>query len=226
MTLFAARQNRRPLQAGRTRRVAERRVRGAGDVGIAVGVGLEALAAALLRVLGIKRAAAQQLLEEHMPRGVEVGEAGLEGVAVHLGAAAQTDQAAQVAVQLDGGEARVRDAVEAVDVLRHHARHQPEPPQLADRPVSRVGLRPLQTPPPQEAARPVPLARLVRRHELVEVDRPVALILRVRPLCAAVVCQPGRCRQARARQQHGLILMRMPVVAVAVGAFGVFRNCS
>lgn len=140
MALRTVRQDRRPLETRRARRVAERRVRRAGDVGIAVRVGLEALLPPLVGVLGVEGATAQQVAQERGPRGIQLRQARLEGVAVHLLATAQTDQLAQVPVQLHGAQTRMCHVVEAVHVLRHHRRHHSQLPQIADRNVPCVRL--------------------------------------------------------------------------------------
>lgn len=111
--------------------------------------------------------------------------------------------------------------METVHVLRHQARHPPQAPQLADRVVSRVGLRPVQAPPPEEAARPVPLARLVAAHELVEVDRSVALVLRVCAVGPAVVGEARGGREPRARQDDGFVVVVRCLVLVVTRGFGV-----
>lgn len=111
--------------------------------------------------------------------------------------------------------------METVHVLRHQARHQPQAPQLADRVVSRVGLRAVQAPPPEEAARPVPLARLVAAHELVEVDRSVALVLRVCAVGPAVVGEARGGREPCARQDDGFVVVVRRLVLVVTRGCGV-----
>lgn len=108
-------------------------------------------------------------------------------------------------MQLDGAQARVREVVERIDVLRHHGVDEAEPAQVADRKVGGVGTRAVQAAPPQERAGPVPLAGFVRGNELVVVDRAVGLVLGVGALGAAVVGQARRDAHAGAGEEDGLV---------------------
>ncbi len=50
------------------------------------------------------------------PCGIKARELGLESGAWVLAAAGQADERAEVAVEFDGGEVRVREGMEAIDV--------------------------------------------------------------------------------------------------------------
>ena len=90
-------------------------------------------------------------------------------------------------MELDRRQTRMCPRMERVHVLRHDAADKALLPQLRNSMVCRVRLALMQAGPAQVAPRPVPLAPLVVRDKLVEVDGSVALVLRVGPVVAAVV---------------------------------------
>lgn len=95
------------------------------------------------------------------------------------------------------------DVVKRVDVLRHYPADVPQLPQVADREVCCVRLGAVQSPPPEEGARPVPLPRFVRGDEFVEVDGAVAPVLRVGAVGAAVVGEAGGDGDTGAGEEEG-----------------------
>jgi hypothetical protein len=109
---------RRRRQTRRTRGVSEGRVGRVGDINVAVGIRLEALFPALGRVLRVEGARGEHFVEERRPGGVQAGELGLEGAARVFVVAGEADEGAEVAVEFDSGEGRVRGWVERVDVWR------------------------------------------------------------------------------------------------------------
>jgi hypothetical protein len=91
--------------------------------------------------------------------------------------------------------------------LRDQPPYNAHPSQLPARLVRPIRLRLIQRRPAQEASSPISLPRLVILTELVEVDRPVRLVQRIRPFRAAIVCQPGRYRYACAGEEQRLAAM-------------------
>ena len=99
------------------------------------------------------------------------------------------DECAEIAMELDGRQIRMCPWMERVHVLRDDAANKALLAQRRNRIVGRIGFALMQAGPAQVTPRPVSLAPFVVRDELVEVDGPVALVLCVGSVVAAVVCQ-------------------------------------
>lgn len=219
---------RRRRQTRRTRGVSERRVRRIRHINVAVGIRLEAFFSALVRVLRIQRARGEHFVEEGRPGGVQAGELGLEGAARVFVAAGQADEGAEVAVEFDGGEGRVRGWMEGVDVwscgisftrafdcqerrdvrtLCNHASYHAHLAQVSTRAMCIVRPRPFEVRPAQETPGPVSFARLMVLAEFIEVDWLIRLVQCIRPILSSIVCQARCYRYARARKQQCLSIL-------------------
>ena len=97
-------------------------------------------------------------------------------------------------MELESGQFRVGKRMEGVDILRHNGANIPLCSQVSNGLVSRIRSRFQEPWPSHETARPIPLARLMARHELMEVDRSVGCVAPVSALFTAVVGQ-ARCHR-------------------------------
>ena len=82
-----------------------------------------------------------------------------------------------------------------------------QPSQISTSRMSLIRPRLVQTRPSQETPRPVSLPRLMILAKLIVVNRPIRLILRIRPVRAAIIRKARGDTDPRARQQQSLAIL-------------------
>jgi len=128
-------------------------------------------------------------------------------------------------MQFDRRQIGVSLRMKRVDILRDDAADEPPLRELADSMVGSIGLRFVETRPAQEAACPISLPGFVVADEFVVVDGPVALVLGVCSVLAAVVGQPRCYRYARPGEQDGARFRRLAMAGRRSGGEELGEGC-